>query len=233
MGLRRRITWTLTLLGTAVLAASWIGDAFAQRMPPHVQGQRTYTDAAQWSLDFEELATHCGVTDAAALKPDDPVQADCILDDMRQSGASAQAQRFFQDTHYFLSDFRPLSPVVDFGHAYAPWIDMSRPQPVFLNDSPVVIWPDYDYTAFTDLQNDPLYSGFFARHPVAFPWPTYASLCLSAYGPSGGQLVTLSEPIRECRACDDLGNLLVTFTFDPSGAVTSTDVGPLQTNAGY
>ncbi|HLF80081.1 MAG TPA: hypothetical protein VJB57_21585 [Dehalococcoidia bacterium] len=161
------------------------------------------------------------------VQPGDP----CVIDAMRNAGASTRAIDFYEAKGYFLASFQEQGRI-DYGQGGAFWINMGRPTPqLFLNGSPDII----EATIPDDYKTDPTYADVI--RPVdrgsgvitgAFPWLEYGRLASSTAEPNGGQRLVIEYPLRACRACPDLGYLPVAYGFDAQGRLGSTQTLPLR-----
>jgi hypothetical protein len=172
------------------------------------------------------MAARCAAASWLELKPDNPLHAGCILEVMRDAGASAAALRFFESTKMFLGGFQELG-TVDLGSASAPWFNMGRGEAVFLNGLPSAL---PIHTAFDvrpeAWQSAPGYPELLRTWPRVFPWPEYARLAGSEMLLDGSQWIALEFPMRECRACPTAAWMPVVFQFGGSGRLVARDVLP-------
>ena len=128
---------------------------------------------------------------------------------MRTEGAAAAAD-FFAVHRWFLSAFEERGRV-DTGYVAAPWFDMSRPQPVFLGSDPPMLMFDDVLPSTWQATN-----ASFVSAVGGAPWTTYAKVETATATP-GGQRLVISYPLRQCRACGDLGYLRLQVDFDAAG----------------
>jgi hypothetical protein len=191
-----------------------------------------YSSAAIWNWYAAGLLdrdfSSCGAATVFALDPErDPRQVGCIAEAMLDLGASAEAERFFEQTHQFLVEIQPEGPRVDLGRASVPWQNMGRGQSVFLNGLPRAM-PLYalEETVFAGWQQAAGYPALLARFPRAFPWTEYSRLARNEPLTDGAQRVVLEFSMRECRACPEVAWMPVSFTFDTQGALVQTEVRP-------
>ncbi len=76
--------------------------------------------------------------------------------------------------------------------------------PFFIDEAPAV-----------GFENNAVWSGFKAQNPNAFPVPPL-ELVASERHLLGWRLV-YGVPLRDCRACEDVGRMLIAYDFDSSG----------------
>src|SRR6266545_5000578 len=189
-----------------VLAALFISAAIALTGEFHSANanlQNQWSDAAVWGQPdnwFQVLDQDCGFP--VSLSPARPDDFACIVKAMSASGADPEAISFFAATQTFLLQFDEQGRV-DLGVAGAPWINMNRPAIVFLNGEPSVI------TLFEVVAET-----YAAESGGPLPWPEYAQVEATAELVGGGQQIRVSMPLRECRACPDVGQLMILVGFD-------------------
>lgn len=140
----------------------------------------------------------------------------CMNGIVQGAGVSPQALSFWQNNRAFLISFQDFG-AVDYGAISSPTANMARPEPVFLNGSFGVKY--LGTLVPKDWQSQPSYAGLSG---VIIAWSEYATLTKqSSVGTS--QTFTVALPIRQCRACADLGNLNLEITFD-AGALHGVQV---------
>ncbi len=173
---------------------------------------------------FDEIPAACGAEFWVQLSPEaDENNVSCVAAELRARGASEDAAHFFEIHELFLDDFRELGRV-DLGVTSAPWINMSRPNYVFLNGTPALIsiWeviPD-------DWQDAPGYAELLADTPGVFPWGEYASFEASEDLADGGQRISLIFPLMSCRVCAEVAAMPVDYLFDADGRLVETRIAP-------
>ena len=218
----RQLRW-LTLVWCALLVAA----------PAHVGAQdegalATYSQDSVWDWQghSDDVAAMCGVGSWFELHPDQSIRDEgCVVSAMRALGASDSAVRFFETTGQFLQEFDKRGPIVDFGRASTPWLNMGRGEAVLLNGAPSAILIS---KAFSGRQEEwagvPGYAELLQRHPNVFPWIEYGGPASTTTATDGAQLITAVFDMRECRACASLATMPVIFAFDTSGVLVSEEV---------
>jgi hypothetical protein len=183
----------------------------------HANLQNPWSRAAVWDQPdnwFDDLQRDCG--SPPFLSPERAEDLACIADAMRAMGADAEAVRFFAATKQFLLHFDERG-TVDLGVAGAPWFNMNRPMLVFLNGEPSII-SLFDVVAGANVA--PVDFG------QPFPWPEYGRVEGTSDLLGGGQQILVSIPLRECRACPDVGQMLIRLRFNGAGVLQGVDVLP-------
>jgi hypothetical protein len=168
----------------------------------------------------------CGKS-AVAIGAQEP----CILQVMKLANASQGAVAFYQKQTYFLASFRETGRV-DYGQGGAPWFNMGRPTPiVFLNGSPDII----EASVPQDYKTNPLYAKVLTPvtrfEGVNFPptpWLEYGELKSVTSEPGGGQRFVIEFPLRDCRACADVGYLPIAYNFDTQGRLIKSETLALK-----
>ena len=144
---------------------------------------------------------------------------ECALRHIEARGANPEVRAFLIANEAFLTQFDEYG-VVDFGRISAPWINMARGEPVFLNGDfgllhPHMLLPD-------DWAQRPSYTNVASG---AFAFFEYAML-KSADTSGDGQTFILAIPIKKGRAGPPLGYLNVEYRFDSSGRLSGVTVLP-------
>jgi hypothetical protein len=117
---------------------TWTGSAID---PPAQKPYTLQTVVRDWfnSGVLEDAAGCCGVTFPTELAPDhDPRHITCVVGALHAAGIDESAVQFFTETHLLLTDFHSHGRI-DIGYAAAPWVNMGRPQAVFLNGDPSAV----------------------------------------------------------------------------------------------
>jgi hypothetical protein len=143
---------------------------------------------------------------------------------MRAAGIDESAIQFFTDTHLLLSDFH-LHGQVDIGYAVAPWVNMGRPQAVFLNGDPAAI-PIFslDRKFYDAWQTAPGAAELKRRYPNLGLWTEYSREGGDEPLPEAGQRLVLEFVLQEARPGPVRAWLPVAFTFNAAGVLTGIDV---------
>lgn len=200
---------------------------------PTATSTRTdWTSAAVWKADataFTSITQRCGSTvngSRVLSSPRSDVDTLCIRKAMTDLGASVTAGLFFEQHQWFLYSFSERGRV-DSGTVYAPWWNMSRSEPVFLNGSPSLIqFRDILPSSWT---KDPANTQLVTTQPGSVPWTEYSSVVSSEILTDGGQTFVLDFPLRTCRACATVGHLRLQVGFDQNGITrTSKFLTPTQ-----
>ena len=140
---------------------------------------------------WRRLAAACdGSVGVPLREPKTAGDEACILGSMRTEGAAAAAD-FFAVHRWFLSAFEERGRV-DTGYVAAPWFDDVLPS----------TWQATNAS--------------FVSAVGGAPWTTYAKVETATATP-GGQRLVISYPLRQCRACGDLGYLRLQVDFDAAG----------------
>jgi hypothetical protein len=207
----------LVVLASACLAALLTACAGDETPSGRWSGATVWqfrVDAAVW--------VPCNVQSPAMLKGDEP----CIVEVMKQGGASRSAIDFYEQQRFFLVSFDEKGRV-DYGRGGAPWVNMGRTtQQLFLNGDPDIIHATLPRPA--EWQEQPSYAGVLRQEPNVFPWLEYGTLAGATSDSRGGQSFEIDFPMRVCRACPDLGLMPVTYHFDRQGKLASTEIGPFK-----
>ncbi len=141
----------------------------------------------------------------------------CLDGVVADSGASDAVKNFWQQHQAFLVDFEEHG-MVDYGSVSSPTLNMARPEPVFLNG-------DFGLQYLSELvpqdwQSQPSYASL----GDVIAWAEYGTLA-DAQTSGNEQTFTVQIPIRECRACADLGDLGLKISFQ-NGSLANTEVLP-------
>jgi hypothetical protein len=143
---------------------------------------------------------------------------------MLEFGAHQSAIDFLKAQGFFLSSFDERGRI-DYGRGSAPWFNMARPtHQLFLNGEPSVI----EVGSIPDTwKTQPGYVDVVAAHPLAFPWPEYGLLV--AQNESAGRLsFEIAYPLRDCRACESLGFVVMAYSFDAQGRLAGEALLPFR-----
>lgn len=181
-------------------------------------------EAAIWRPETSAALDLC--RDSAAVGQASP--ADCLAEGMTAAGASwpaIEAARWLSASGDpgWLSGWRREGPV-----AIA---TVTRPFRANVNEETLIAPPTGEIVVIDDapalgFEDDPNWSGFRARHPNAFP-VTPSELVLSERHSTGWRMV-YGVPLRDCRACADLGRLMVVYDFDSRGAFVGRSLQPTR-----
>ncbi len=169
----------------------------------------------------------CNADSPVLVQEGDP----CVVQVMQQAGANQQAIDFYKQNGYFIRVFQEKGRV-DYARGSAPWINMGRDtQQLFLNGSP----PLQELSSMTPLvpsatnwKQDARYAPLAQQEPDADPWTEYGELVKSSTAPDGTQSFELSIPLMRCRACPDIGQLILDLDFDSSGHFKVASLGAPQ-----
>lgn len=171
-----------------------------------------WNEEATWTPIFDELVS-CG--EPTALNPEDDLAAASCISALADKAGPAVAD-FFEATDQFLFDFEGRSGI-DVGHAGAPWFNMGRGELVFLNASPDVIFAAEHVPItwsiaqqYREVVGDGLISAWFEYWSVE-------SHTLEA---AGGETFVIAYTLQECRACEIVGTLRVSYRFDADRALS-------------
>lgn len=144
--------------------------------------------------------------------------ASCLAQGMEASGASGPAvaaARWLSEAGDpgWLSGWRREGPI-----AIA---TVTRPFRANTNTETLLVPPMGEVVAVDDapvlgFETDPNWSGFKAKNPNAFPVAP-SELIASERHLTGWRLI-YGAPLRDCRACADLGRMMTAYDFDSSGA---------------
>ncbi len=175
-----------------------------------------WSSRSVWNYD-------ASVIDAACATPAFLVtDITCAVNGMTQSGANPSAAEFLRQTHYFLIQFDEAGSI-DTGIAETPWTNMSRPEIVFLNGDPDVLF--VNQLVPTTWQDDARYAALITQaHGLGdflAVWPEYAHFTQAG----DGQFV-VSYPLQTCRACGVYALLRVALQFDSHGELVKQDILP-------
>lgn len=162
-----------------------------------------------------------GCRGAPALTSGQAKPADCLAEGMAAAGAApaaAMAARWLSaedgDPGY-LAGWRQEGPVA-VATVERPFRANANTETLLIPTSGPAI--AIDAAPFAGFERDAHLSGFRARHPNAFPVAP-SELILSERHLTGWRL-TYGLPLRDCRACADLGRMLTTYDFDSQGVFT-------------
>lgn len=152
--------------------------------------------------------------------PARPVPADCLAEALREAGApgpAVQASRWLSadGDPGWLTGWRREGPLA-VAEVTRPFRANTNTEIALVPTSGAAIFPDD--APVVGFENDPVWSGFRAKHPNAFPVGPSA-LIASERHLTGWRLV-YGAPLRDCRACDDLGRLMTAYDFDSRGVFT-------------
>ena len=200
------------------IAASPTPEATPLPVERSVWGPESVFEPTTAGPDVWEQA--CGVP-LPALPPG---SIDCTETVMRQLGADQSAIDFLRQHGYLLSSFEEQGRI-DYGRGSAPWFNMSRPtQQLFLNGDPAVI----EVGAIPDhWQSEPSYVPVVANDPTLFPWTEYGQIV--AQDEAGGVLTfEIAYPLRDCRACQNIGFVVMAYDFDAEGHLTAERLLPFR-----
>ena len=222
---------SITLIALVLVIGLVMNPVTPAAASPAVQGDQTYSETSTWNWFQDEnktaVSARCQMQFMGAMRPEEnPGHAGCIVAAMRTTGASAEAIRFFETTHLFLTDFHEAGRI-DLGHAGAPWSDMGRGEMVFLNGSPSVVPLGFALSLTEESwKNVPAYYDVRQRNPQAFPWPNHAGLDTNDPLPDGSQRFIVLIPLRDCRACKAVATMPVALTFDSGGVLVAKEILP-------
>lgn len=192
-------------------------------VPPTAAPAGRWDGSAVYLADNEILQSACG-REAFALNPSiDGGQGTCILQAMAESNAGQPAMEFFRETSQFLTTFEEAGSV-DFGAASAPWFNMSRPSPIFLNAQPDILGVSQVVPAVWE--QDERYAAIVQRALDVYGerigvWAEYARITSL-----GNEEFLVSYPLQSCRACAIRARLEVRLTFDTDGVLIDQAVLP-------
>ena len=137
---------------------------------------------------------------------DTPAAVECVTEAMRAAGASAEARAFLTRYRTFVVGFEERGRV-DLGTTAAAWVNMGRPEPVFVNAGPDGML-SMQALVNGGAPNQPAQAWLARPEVVAalrgqtdvIAWAEYARISpLDA--PAGRQRFLAAIPVRACRAC--------------------------------
>lgn len=148
---------------------------------------------------------------------DTPAAKACVVAAMRAADTTPEARSFLERYEVFLTAFAEHGRV-DLESTAAGWVNMGRPEPVFLNSKPgllplntIVNGNTRDNLARQWLAH-PGYVAVLRGETDVVAWPEYAQIApIEDLGDR--QRFLASIPVRRCRACETLTQLQVVFEF--------------------
>jgi hypothetical protein len=153
-------------------------------------------------------------------------QTDCVTAIMQDSGASREAVEFFRTTGWFLGDFEEMGRV-DMGEIVNPWRANANVQPVFLNGTPLVVYPE-DEVRPVFIGLDPDYDALVASFPDLSLFPGLSALETLSRLEGGGQRFVLQfDLVDGCHACGTGYRARIAFDFGLDGTYLGVDSFPL------
>lgn len=162
---------------------------------------------------------------------DTPAAVECVLTAMQTAGASEEARAFLARYRTFLVVFEERGRV-DLGTTSAAWVNMGRPEPVFVNAGPDGML-SMQALVNGGAPNQPA-KAWLARPEVVaalrgqtdvIAWAEYARVA-AIEAPAGRQRFLASIPVRACRACATLLDLPVLFEFGAGGELLGAEPRP-------
>jgi len=159
---------------------------------------------------------------------DTPAAVECVVAAMRAADTTEAARAFLARYRTFLVGFEERGRV-DLGTTSAAWVNMGRPEPVFVNAGPDGML-SMQALVNGGAPNQPA-KAWLARPEVVaalrgqtdvIAWAEYARLA-AVEAPVGRQRFLASIPVRACRACATLLELPVMFEFGPGGELLGAE----------
>ena len=166
------------------------------------------------------------------LNMDTPAAAKCVDEAMQATGTTTEEARAFVARYRtFLVGFEERGRV-DLGTTSAAWVNMGRPEPVFVNAGPdgmlslqaLVNGGAPNQPAKTWLARPDVVAALRGQTDV-IAWAEYARVT-SIDAPGGRQRFLAAIPVRACRACATLLDLQVAFEFGPAGELLGAEPRP-------
>lgn len=159
---------------------------------------------------------------------DTPAAVACVIEAMHTAGTTEEARAFLARYGTFLVAFEERGRV-DLGSTAAAWVNMGRPEPVFLNAGTDGLL-SMQTLANGGAPNQPA-KAWLARPDVVaalrgqtdvIAWAEYARVASIEAG-AGRQRFLAAIPVRACRACATLLDLQVAFEFGADGMLLSAE----------
>ena len=151
---------------------------------------------------------------------------ECVTAIMQDSGVPRQAIEFFRTTGWFLGDFQEMGRV-DMGTVADPWRANDNVQPVFLNGTPLVVYPEEEVRPVY-IELDPDYDVLVASFPHLSLWPGHGALeTLSTLEGGGQRFVLQFDLVDGCHACGTGYRARIAFDFGVDGTYLGIGSFPL------
>ena len=190
--------------------------------PPTAWDAKAVVERADafWGIPCPAAADPARANPGQVFSIDTPAAKSCVIAAMRTSNSTPEARDFLERYEVFLTSFAEHGRV-DLGTTAAGWVNMGRPEPVFVNSRPALLPLN---TLVNGDAPDNLARQWLAhpnyiaalRGETGVAWPEYATIA-PVEDRGGRQRFLASIPVRRCRACETLTQLQVVFEFGASG----------------
>lgn len=152
-----------------------------------------------------------------------PAFDDCLLEKMKEFGASAKALEFTQllmKAEYpfcFMSAFREMGKV-DAAEVSCPFMANTMGFTLLVNGDPRIFQPgNYEYLKNIDISKDPRYPAIIKKFPKAELWFKGNLITMNKAINGGQQFVWEHLIMNGCSACEVAGSAIITYDFDKTG----------------